>query len=257
MKRSAVKNGCSAVLSTLLAVVALFLSVSPPASAEGGGFGAVPVNIVTSCAELCTEGRADAEWAAYLADYRAQKRLECRMAGLAGDAWQTDDSELSRIYGCADDKSREKLFSVAEKYGLSLQSARQSAELCELPLPEVENVEWKSADYLCPDGGFAATGCVNCGGWISEFTYSECPTGVLGTWSLDGKVCDKYVRWDHTLPSGARLRIDMAPYGSGNRSGFRQVLLFYRASDRIITVRADVPNGSEGAERFADCFIIG
>lgn len=256
MKASAIKNGCSAILSTLAAIVALFLSVSPPASAEGICLGAVPVNIVTSCAELSAEGRADAEWTAYLTDYTARRNLECRLSGLSGDAWMTENSELCQIYGCADAESREKLLSIAGKYGLSLLNTRESTELCDLPLPKVENANWKNAQYLCSDGAFAASGTVSFEGWVCEFTYSECPTGVLGTWSLDGKIFNQYSRWNHTLPCGTELRIDMAPYNSGEQSGFRQIFLYYRAADRIISVCANVPNGRTGAEQFADHFWI-
>ena len=89
---------------------------------------------------------------------------------------------------------------------------------------------------------------------MCDFVYEECPVGVMGFWSRSGEQLDKYSQWRYSPPDGAPVWIDMGAANSGGYSGYRQVLLYRRSGERLITVRGSVPNDRDGAEEFADSF---
>lgn len=253
MRSLRLRNLSSLILALIMAAGMLFTFTSPPASADGTGI--VPLHIVTSCAAFCTEGRADAEWCAYLAEHEKVKAMECRLVGLPSDAWRTDtQSAESIIYGCADEESREKLFAVANKYVLQLHSDISFSDSTDgMNLPAIRGIEKLEPEYSCSDGAFGVSGRLKTDGWYCDFLYEECPAGVMGFWSRRG-CCEKYSQWSRTLPDGTELMLDLGPADSGGHSGFYEVRLFQKREGKIITVLGSVPNGREGAEKFADCF---
>ena len=254
MRHPAWKRWAAGLAAVTAWVFTAFISSSPPAGAETDGE-FTPVHIATSCAEFSTEGRADAEWSAYMRSYTAQREAECVAAGLPSGAWKDGAAQPEdRIYGSADEGSRLRLREIARKYGLRL----CGGETDSVPLPPVlEAAETVSPEYSFGEDAFGFSGRVRISGWTCDFVYEECAAGVMGFWSVGGTILDKYSQWRYASLSGEELFIDMGPADSGGYSGFRQVLLFGREDGRIVTVRGSVPNGREGAEQFAECFLIG
>ena len=186
--------------------------------------------------------------------YTAMRELECLTAGLSSDVWRDGaDRPEDSLYGSADEVSRLRLREISRKYGLSLCTNTESD--ADVELPTVENAENVSTVYCFDEGIFGISGRLKISGWKCDFVYEECPAGVMGFWSNGGYILDKYSQWRYTAPCGKELFIDMGPADSGGYSGFRQVLLYWQDGDRIITVRGSVPNGRDGAEAFAECFI--
>lgn len=257
VKRGKIRKILTSASAVLMAAAMLLLLPSAPADAEGGSE-LLKITVATACAEFSAEGRADAEWAAYLKKYTAQQELLSRAAGQEGGAWRRDtESDLACMYRCGDDASRQRLAEIAGKYGLTLHpDCTVPDSMDALPVPTIAGGGQYEPAYRCSDGAFGFTGRVETGGWVSDFLYEETPVGTMGFWSMEGETCDKYSRWRRVLPDGAELWIDMGPYDSGTHPGFRQVILYCRDSRRIVTVRASVPNGREGAEAFAACFSI-
>lgn len=254
MKHQAWKRWAAGLAVVTAAAFTAFVSSSPPANAETDRE-FIPIHIATSCAEFCTEGRADAEWSAFIGKYSAQREMECLAAGLPSNAWRdgADRSEDS-IYGSADEPSRLRLREIARKYGLELCDKEENDT--DAKPPTVENAENISQAYCFGEGVFGFSGRVRLSGWMCDFVYEECPAGVMGFWSAGGTILDKYSQWRYTSQCGKEIYIDMGPADSGGYSGFRQVLLYRQEDGRIITVRGSVPNGRDGAEAFAACFMI-
>lgn len=255
MKHPAWKRWAAGLAVAAAAAFTAFVSSSPQPGAETDGE-MIPVHIATACAEFCTEGRADAEWSAYIGKYTARREKECLAAGLPPDAWRDSAAKPEdSIYGSADETSRLRLREIARKYGLKL--CDNSSLPADVQPPEVENAENVALDYCFGEDVFAFSGRVRISGWMCDFVYEECPVGVMGFWSTGGYILDKYSQWCYVLPCGREIFIDMGPADSGGHSGFRQVLLFGQEDGRIVTVLGSVPNGREGAEQFAECFLIG
>lgn len=253
MKLTVIKRCFAAAAAALAAAGAMLVSASPPADADGGAE-SYGMWIATSCAAFSPEGRAEAEWRAYINGYSSQREKECINAGLSPDAWRDGaDRPEDGIYGSADETSRQRLREIAQKYGLVLRGRPADPE--DILLPSIENSEQMCALYRFEDGSFGVSGRVDVSGWRCDFVYEECPEGVMGAWSSGGELRGKYSSWSHALPDGDKLWIDMGAPGSGRYSGYRQVLLYCSRDGRVITVRGEVPNGREGAEQFADCFL--
>lgn len=230
----------------------VFISAASPAGAETGS-DYIPVSAVTSCSQNSTEGFADAEWSAYLSAYSRAREAECLAAGLPSGAWR-DGAEMAEdaVYGCADGMTRQRLGEIARKYGLELCGA--AAEDSERELSISAATENLRTLYAYENGAFGLSGRVDLSGWMCDFVYEECPVGVMGFWSRSGEQLDKYSQWRYSPPDGAPVWIDMGAANSGGYSGYRQVLLYRRSGERLITVRGSVPNDRDGAEEFADSF---
>ena len=258
MKRKRDKRPELAAALLALAGLVLLFTASPPANADGNSLSEAPLSLVTSCARLCGEGHAAAEWKTYLDGYSARRSLECRLAGLDGNAWRTlTDSPESVLCGCADAASLEKLYAVADKYGLCLHRDVSFPDSTDAPpLPEIAGAERLEPLYQCSDGAFGITGRLTVGGWVCSFLYEESPVGRMVGRSGTGS-CDKYSSWRTVLPCGSEVWLDMGPYDSGEHSGFREVLVFFRDSERIVTVCGSVPNDRAGAEACAAAFTLG
>lgn len=252
MKQRALRR-LSIPLAVLTAFAAqVFISAAPGADAEPGG-DYIAVTAVTSCAQNCTEGFADAEWSAYLSAYSRGREAECLASGLTADAWRDSAGrDEDALYGCADETSRRRLREIARKYGLELCDTIPDSG--EKAIPFAAETEGLRTLYSYKNGAFGIAGRIELSGWMCDFVYEECPVGVLGFWSRSGEQLCKYSQWRYSPPGGAPVWIDMGEADSGGYSGYRQVLLYRQSGERIVTVRGSVPNDRSGAEKFADLF---
>lgn len=201
---------------------------------------AAPMSLSLNGYKESPEYQASAEWVDFYWDYVRHNEISNDSPHLEGAS--EEYVNICYYYGCYDKTMADKLFEIAEKYGLYLVSDR----LCPSSMEEfilaagTEDflIEGKSngEGYVYEDGTFSLVGDIEVPGrdqWI-DFSLIRTVAGTLPPMSLG--LNDSFTEWEYTNAQGDTVLICL-----GQEEG--RIVILYDEEGVFLTI--NVANGSD------------
>ena len=213
------------------------------------------------------EYRANREWSNFYWDYVWNTEIDYTGAFLDGKS--ADYVETCHYYGCSDQTMADRLFEIADKYGLKLHTFRVTP----LSLEDFYKTAGTGAfltgggtggGYIYEDGSFKMEGEIydpDTGEYRFGFVFEKFLVGTVMPYR--GGVGDPadYTEWEYTNVHGDRVLISYREDVNENGQTVGSAMLFFDMDGVYLTVSAGswsepLLTGPESAERAADAFLF-
>lgn len=197
------------------------------------------------------EYQASAEWVAFYWDYVRHNDISNDSPHLEGAS--EDYVNICHYYGCHDKTMADKLFEIAEKYGLYLVSDMTSASSMEEFIRAAGTGDFltegrSNGGYIYEDGTFSLAADVGVPGEEQRIGFCMIRTvaGTLPPMSLG--LNERFTEWEYTNAQGDTVRI-----GLGQEGG--RIVILYEEDGVFLTVNVSMgkeEGSATDAEHLAD-----